>query len=227
MEDTLVDNVHNCPNYDLLEELLNNWKISFGFSNEVISKLKHCSSVDNVYDTITQIIKNPLLTIDCETAKIIFRIVIKLKNKHETIKNYCEWRDIGNLMGSTWPTFLMDNDDFDYIEVCGLPGIMLDDLPSLNKCGYIETYWYSPSVTAYILNNDTSIIEHPGVHCIYNNGIWTYFDQSLIDGTSYIVRTPDVNMIMDRITNYCVGKLGMDPGIIFMNPEDTRICFND
>ncbi len=65
-----------CPNYNLLESLLLNivWKAKFGtpMVNKFICQLPD----QNVYDAITKMVSDPNTIIDCQLAKILFRIVM-------------------------------------------------------------------------------------------------------------------------------------------------------
>ena len=211
-----------CPNYNLLESFLFDvmWKAKFGDPTMTINKLLCHPRNQNVYDALVKIVSDPYNIIDCQFAKIMFRIVIELRNKQETFGDYCEWRDIKNILFSTWATFLDENpSDVYYIRIEGLPGITWEDIQPLNESAYMETYWYSPKVTAYIMLHDLDV-EWPGVHCIYHNGLWLYFDYT------GIIKVDDVTIIMDRVRDYCIEMMGQESGLIVMNPEDTRICFN-
>jgi hypothetical protein len=214
-----------CPNYNLLESLLFGitWKAKFGEPTATIDKFLCQLPDQNVYDAIVKIVSDPNNIIDCQFAKILFRIIIELKNKNETFDNYCEWRYIDNILFSTWNTFLENNppEIFNYMVIFGLPGITLEDIPPLIKEAYLETYWYSPKVTVYILLNDLSDVEMPGIHCIYHDEMWLYFDE---EGSN---KVNDVNIIINKIENYCRNIIKQEPGLIVMNPEDTIIAFNE
>lgn len=209
-----------CPNYKLLDTIINTqWNAKFGYPDVYKFLIQNLDR--SVYDTVIELISDHSTTIDCQLAKMIFRVAIELRNKDETFEEYYEWRSVDNILQSTWPTFLDDNhpETFDYIEIDGLPGITLDDIPPLEPEAYLETYWYSPKVTAHMMIHDINT-EMPGIHCIKYSGGWIYFSKQ------GLVKANDVNVIISEIENYCVHTLHQEPGLIVMNPEDTRIAFN-
>ena len=226
-----MEPTNNCPNYDLLDFLLAAIDLKVQFGNPVGAITRFCdiakSGSETVYDNVINLLSDRSLTVDCQFVKILFRIVIELRNRYETFDDYCYWRNIPIILEPTWATFLDDHprEQYDYLVIDELPGILMEDIGPLLDNAYAETYWYSPKATAYLMKfahlSDDEIEEWPGIHAIYRKNEWIYIDRN---GT---VKITNIDDIIKDIEIYCTEVLGIEAGLIVMNPEDTRVCFNE
>lgn len=193
--------------------VIKEWQCQFGHPQAAFDKLLSAASKLIVRELIMDFVMDSTLVIDCQLAKMLFRLAI-LSREGESVAAYLESYQIPALVCSPNPSFFHTYPEYDYRVVSELPALSMEELP-VNSTLF-ETYWYSPTVTAYAIMSNSDL-EHPGIHCLRVNDKWIFFDK---EG---VVVTNSLEGIQRRIQKTCLELYGQDCGEIAMNPEDTFI----
>jgi hypothetical protein len=222
-------------NQTLLEEVIKTCKVKFGNPTKVAEIFLTTPYGNSIYETILSVIENPSNEIDCQLFKIIVRIIMNIISEKETIVQYLYRNDVPSILELNIKSFLDKNpvDKFDYMVIDGLPGILIDDIniKADDKNTVLETYWYSPKITADFMNlisikentsnNSIYDIEWPGIHCICIQKVYTSEKQWFYFCEKGIMKVKNYTEIIDSLSE-SLKKYG-DYGLIVMNPEDTFI----
>lgn len=211
-------------NFGGLLNLFSVWKTKFGIGHNASQKFFSLSSKENIIETVSSFVIDPNTTIDCEIGKIFMRLILwSLPN--ETIEEYKSRNNINNIFDPIFPSFLENNHPYfyEYLVINGFPGISLNVLDDLEDIKYMETYFYPPELYSYLISfqgiDHMKGIQFPGIHCIYTEREWFYFD------TKGIKRTKNWKDIVQEIQSSCFDISWRNNYIITLNPEDTFIVF--
>lgn len=213
--------------------VIKEWKCQFGHPQAAFDKLLSASSELIVRELIMDFVMDSTLVIDCQFAKLLFRLAI-LAIEGESVAGYLQRYQIPSLVCSPNPSFFHAYPEYDYKVVSGLPALSMEELPA--NTTLFETYWYSPTVTIHAIENNSDS-EHPGIHCLCVNNKQIFFDggdrRSLrkagvsskppVFDKEGVVVINSVDGIERRIQSTCLQLYGQDCGEIAMNPEDTFI----
>lgn len=211
-------------NFERLIILFSVWKAKFGIGHNSAQKFFSLSPSKTVFESVYFFIVDPTVTIDCEIGKVFMRLILwSLPN--ETIKEYRIRNNVDNVFDPIFPSFLDSNHPYfyNYLVIKGYPNIAIDNLDDLEDIKYMETYFYPPEIHFQLTNRqekgELSNIIFPGIHCVYTENEWFYFDRK------GIIRTKDYEDIIQTIRKICFEISGNDNCVVVLNPEDTFIVF--